>query len=161
MPEHRRRCWGGCSVEGGTTMFNVNIYIETSRHGPSKGPGSYLYLMEYVLKSGNPYTVEGRESFPETFENELALKAIIAAGKRLTKPCSIRIFTGCNHILSATHNAWHIQWQKNGWKKSNGKEIRNADLWEQLVEVLEPHAVTYTKEEHSYRKWMQEQLKGE
>ena len=26
---------------------------------------------------------------------------------------------------------------------------------------MEPHAVTYTKDEHSYRKWMQEQMEGE
>ena len=141
--------------------FRVNIYIEASRHGPSKGPGKYMYLIEFLLKNGDPVTREAIESFECTFENELALKAIIAAAKRLTRPCLIRVYTGCNHILSTTHNSWHIQWQKNGWRKSNGKEIRNAALWEELVAVMEPHAVTYTKDEHSYRKWMQEQMEGE
>lgn len=139
--------------------FRVNIYIETSRHGPSKGPGTYMYVMEYI-KNGKPYTVDGMETLECTYENELALKAIIAAAKRIKKPCLIRVYTTCNHILSTTHNSWHIQWQKNGWKKSNGNEIRNAALWQELVETLQPHAVSYTKEEHSYRKWMQEQMKG-
>lgn len=139
--------------------YRVNIYIETSRRGPSKGPGKYMYLIEFVsAKTGNPITREGIESFEGTYENELALRAIIAAGKRLTKPCSIRIFTGCNHILSTTHNSWHIQWQKNGWRKANGTQVKNAELWEQLVAVLTPHAVTYTKDEHSYKRWMREQL---
>ncbi|MBO5159602.1 MAG: hypothetical protein J6B94_08455 [Lachnospiraceae bacterium] len=138
--------------------FSVNIYIETSRRGPSKGPGKYMYVLEYILKDGTPYTVDGTESFEETRENELALKAIIAAGKRLTKPCSIRIFTGCDHILSTTHNGWYIEWQKNGWKKKNGKEVRNAALWEELVNVMDLHAVTYTKDEHSYKRWMREEL---
>lgn len=139
--------------------FGVNIYIETSRHGPSHGPGKYIYLIEYLLKkTGEPATIHKIESFEETWENDLALKAIIAAGKRLNKPCCIRIFTGCNHILSATHNGWYIEWRKNGWKKSDGKEVKNAALWEELAEVLDKHAVTYTKDEHSYRKWMREQL---
>lgn len=139
--------------------FRVNIYIETSRRGPNKGPGKYMYLIEYLLKkTGEPATIHKIESFKETRENELALKAIIAAGKRLNKPCYIRIFTGCNHILSTTHNGWHIEWQKNGWKKKNGEPIKNAALWEELVAVLDKHAVSYTKDEHSYRNWMREQL---
>lgn len=141
--------------------FRVNIYIETSRRGPSKGPGKYMYILEYMLKDGTPYTKDGIESFDCTFENELVLKAIIAAGKRITKPSCIRIFTGCNHVLSTTHNGWHIEWQKNGWQKKNGEPIKNAALWEELVAVLDKHAVTYTKDEHSYRKWMREQLKKE
>lgn len=141
--------------------FRVNIYIATSRRGPSKGAGKYMYLLEYIQKSGEPFTVSGTESFENTYENELALKAIIAAAKRLKKTCSIRIFTGCNHILSTTHNSWHIQWQKNGWKKKNGVPVRNAELWEELVAVLERHNVTYTKDDHPYKRWMTEQLEKE
>lgn len=138
--------------------FRVNIYIETSRRGPSKGPGKYMYILETYKKDGTLYTKDGLESFEYTFENELALKAIIAAAKRVTKPCSIRIFTSCNHILSTVHNSWHIQWQKNGWRRSDGRQAKNAALWEELVAVMAPHAVTYTKDEHSYRKWMREQM---
>ena len=141
--------------------FRVNIYIETSRRGPSEGKGKYIYVLEYMLKDGTPYTKDGTETFEKINENKLVLKAIIAAGKRLTKPCSIRIFTGCNHVLSTTHNGWHIEWQKNGWKKKNGQPINNAALWEELVTVLDKHAVTYTKDEHSYKRWMREQLEGE
>ena len=105
--------------------FRVNIYIETSRRGPSKGPGKYMYLMEYIRKNGEPFTIGDTECFESTFENELTLKAMIAAAKRLTKPCVIRFYTTCNHVLSTTHNSWHIQWQKKwlekvGWK--TGKE---------------------------------------
>lgn len=141
--------------------YHVNIYIEPSRRGPSRGPGKYLYLMEYTLKNGTPYTVEGVENFEDTTENELVLRAIIAAGKRLSKPCQVRIFTGCNHVLSTVHNSWQIQWQKNGWKKKNGEPIRNAQLWEELTEVMDKHVVGYTKDEHSYQRWMREKLKGE
>ena len=138
--------------------YRVNIYIETSRRGPSKGPGRYMYLMEYIRKNGEPFTIGDTESFENTFENELALRAMIAAVKRLTKPCVIRFYTTCNHVLSTTHNSWHIQWQKNGWKRSDGRPAKNAQLWEELVTVLAPHAVTYTKDEHSYKRWMREQL---
>lgn len=138
--------------------MKVNMYIATSRRGPSKGPGKYIYLLEYIKKNGEPVTIWGTESLEATYENELALRAIIAAGKRLRKPCRIRIFTGCNHILSATHNGWYIQWKLNGWKKADGKEIRNAALWEELSETLQPHIMTFTKDGHSYEKWMKERM---
>lgn len=141
--------------------YSVNIYIESSRRGPSRGPGAYMYLMEFVKNDGTPVTREKIEHFESTCENELVLKAIVAAGKRLTKPCKIRIFTGCNHILSTVHNSWHIQWQKNGWKKKNDKPVRNAQLWEELVNVFDTHVVTYTKGEHSYQRYMREKLEGE
>lgn len=141
--------------------YRVNIYIETSRHGPSKGPGKYMYLIEYILKNGNPYTVYSVENFENTFENELVLRAIIAAGKRLTKTCSIRVFTGCGYVFNSMNAGWPIHWRKNNWMKAGEKPVRNMELWKELLEVMEPHAVTYTKEEHSYRNWMLEQMKGE
>ena len=142
--------------------FRVNIYIETSRRGASKGPGKYMYLIEFVSqKTGEPITREGMESFEKTHENELVLRAMIAAVKKLTKPCVIRFYTTCNHVLSTTHNSWHIQWQKNGWKRADGRPAKNAELWEELVAVLNEHAVSYTKDEHSYRNWMREQLEKE
>ena len=62
--------------------FRVNIYIETSRRGPSRGPGKYMYLIEFLSqKTGEPITRDGVECFDSTFENELVLKAIIAAGE--------------------------------------------------------------------------------
>ena len=139
--------------------FRVNIYVESSRKGPSKGPGAYYYIVEYILQDGSPLTLEGTERIDSTYENVLALKGIIAAVKKLKKPCCIRVFTPCEHVLNTTNNAWHIQWQKHGWKKKNGKEIRNVELWQELVEVMLPHAATYTKEDHTYRKLMQDKLK--
>lgn len=139
--------------------FRVNIYVESSRKGPSKGPGAYCYIVEYLLKDGSPLTLEGMERFDSTYENVLALKGIIAAVKRLKKPCCIRVFTPCEHVWVTTNNAWHVQWQKNGWMKSNGKYPNNLELWQELVEVMLPHAATYTKEDHSYRKLMQDKLK--
>lgn len=142
--------------------FKVNIYIETSRRGPSKGPGKYMYLVEFISqKTGEPITRDGMESFDCTFENELVLKAIIAAGKRLTKPCSIRVFTGCGYVFNSMSAGWPVQWRKNGWIKAGDKPVKNVDLWKELLDVMEKHAVTYTKKEHSYKNWMQEQMKGE
>ena len=42
----------------------------------------------------------------------------------------------------------------------NGEPVKNAALWEELVAVLDKHMVTYTKDDHSYKNWMKEQLGG-
>ena len=40
-------------------MQDVNIYIETSFHGPARKDGEYLYLLE-CIRNGVPATREGR-----------------------------------------------------------------------------------------------------
>ena len=40
-------------------MQDVNIYIETSFHGPARKDGEYLYLLE-CIRNGAPATREGR-----------------------------------------------------------------------------------------------------
>ncbi len=142
--------------------YRVNIYIETSRHGPSKGPGKYMYILEYVSKSGKSATMgDIKEIENNTYENELVLKAIITAIKRLSKPCSVTVFTSCSYVFNSINAGWPEQWKKKGWVRAGDKPIRNLKLWKELLEVMELHVVTYKKEEHPYKKWMMEQLKGE
>lgn len=139
--------------------FRVNIYISTSRRGPSKGPGKYMYVIEFLSKkTGEPITREGMENFENTFENELALKAIIAAAKKLNKKCAIRVFTECSYVYNSMNAGWPVQWKKSGWIKSKDKPVKNAELWQELLEIMEKHVVTYTKEDHSYKSWMKEQM---
>ena len=140
--------------------FRVNIYVETSRKGPSRGPGAYYGKVEFMKKDGNPEYREVHGYSESTYENELALKGIVAALKLLTKSCCVRVFTPCEHVLHTVHNAWNVQWEKNGWMKSNGKYPNNLELWKELSKVSLKHAVSYTGEDHPYREKMKEELKS-
>lgn len=142
-------------------MFKVNIYIETSIHGPSKRDGACMYLIEYLKQDGTPVTRVGKSSIESTTELELALTAMIAAVGKLTKPCEVQLYTTCNNILNAVRGAWHIQWQKNDWKNAKGNPVKCADLWQQYIEKAGPHTILILNEKHSYKNWMQNELQTE
>ena len=109
-------------------MQDVNIYIETSFHGPARKDGEYLYLLE-CIRNGAPATREGRRAMERATENQLALTALAEALGRLNCPCELRIYTTCQHIINAMQNSWARQWQKNEWRNAKGTHVKNADLW--------------------------------
>ena len=139
-------------------MQDVNIYIETSFHGPARKDGEYLYLLE-CIRNGAPATREGRGAMERATENQLALTALAEALGRLNCPCELRIYTTCQHIINAMQNSWARQWQKNEWRNAKGTPVKNADLWEKNLQELDPHRYLFTDEHHEYRQWMQSEFR--
>lgn len=139
-------------------MQDVNIYIETSFHGPARKDGEYLYLLE-CIRNGAPATREGRGAMERATENQLALTALAEALSRLNCPCELRIYTACQHIINAMQNSWARQWQKNEWRNAKGTPVKNADLWEKILQELDPHRYLFTDEHHEYRQWMQSEFR--
>lgn len=138
----------------------VNLYIENSIKGAKAKTGKAMYLLESNL-NGYLYTKNGLITRKNCTKNELELSCLIEGLKRLVKKSEIRIFT-CNETLYGTmNNLWHIQWQKNGWRNSKGIPIKNAELWQQITELLDGHTWTITMEPHSYQKWMRNEITKE
>lgn len=108
-------------------MQDVNIYIAGTIHGPAKKAGGYLYILE-CFRGGQAVTLEKSVWMENATENQLALTALGEALGRINCPCSLRIYTDCQHIIHAMRNSWARQWQKNGWRNAKGKAIKNADL---------------------------------
>ena len=40
-------------------------------------------------------------------------------------------------------NQWIHNWRKNGWKTSNKKPVKNADLWQALDVAVQPHTIDW------------------
>lgn len=137
----------------------VNIYIETSVHGPSQHGGRCMYIMEYLLPDGEPRTVKGGSGWRDKKENELALQALAAALVRLNFPCVVDIYTTCRHVRNSIENGWLDVWRQVVWKTSKGREIRYRALWERISALMEPHKVSVSMESHSYRELMQYEMK--
>lgn len=137
----------------------VNIYIETSVHGPSQHGGRCMYIMEYLLPGGEPKTVRGGSDWRDKKEMELALQALAAALSRIKSSCVIDIYTTCPQIRNTIENGWLDRWRQQDWKTSKGKEIRHRALWERIAVLMEPHLVFVLMEPHSYRELMQYELR--
>lgn len=141
--------------------FTVTIYLETSFRGPAVRRAAGKWLIEYIKKDGTPETREGIILREKTTENALALELLKESLSKLTKTCSVRVNTGCSHILNTMRNYWLPQWEKNDWKNAKDKPVKNAELWKECAELMRNHMVCFGEEDHSYRKVMQEDIQRE
>lgn len=142
----------------------VSIYIESGIRGPARRSGAGVWLVEYIKPDGTPVTrpraiPDGVVYKENTTQTALELELLIEAFSILTKTCSVRVNTQCEHILSAFENGWLEQWKKSDWKTARGKPVANAELWQQVSEYIDiQEEVMIESGENSYRNVMQMEI---
>ena len=72
----------------------VNLYIETTVHGPRQQGGRWMYLLEFVTRRGDPVTLWKVGDWEAEKENVLIMQALSAALDRLRLPCVINAHAG-------------------------------------------------------------------
>jgi len=140
---------------------NIEIYTDGSSLG-NPGPGGWgvVVINNYQLpinnervkekglinnkqkeeskKDGNSKIIKelgGAEK--NTTNNRMELQAVIeslkyiALNKDMMK-MGVTIYTDSNYVLSGI-TSWVYNWEKNGWRTANRKEVLNQDLWRELI----------------------------
>lgn len=120
-------------------MKEVTIYTDGACSG-NPGPGGWCAILIY---KGIKKVLKGFERY--TTNNRMELKAVVEALKALKEPCKVVIYSDSAYIVNAVNQNWIERWQKNGWKTSEKEEVKNIDLWNELVELLKIHKVTFEK----------------
>ncbi|KAK5019807.1 hypothetical protein LTR16_000253 [Cryomyces antarcticus] len=71
--------------------------------------------------------------------NRAELRAVIAALQYRTwskeRFQSLVIATDSEYVVKGA-TVWSDRWMRNGWRLSNGENVRNQDLWELLLDVI-------------------------
>ena len=137
----------------------VNLYIETTIHGPSQKGGRWMYLLEHTTSNGQTATLHVIGDWTDQKEIGLVLSAMAAGLARMKSPSEIRIYTTCKYIWSAIEREWLKDWRYSGWTTSKGKLIKHKELWEEIYFSSEQHLLMVDTGDHSYRNWMQSELK--
>lgn len=112
-------------------MKEVVIYCDGACKG-NPGPGGWGAL----LMSGDHY----KEIFggdPSTTNNKMELTAAIQALLLLNGPRKVKIVTDSTYVIKGM-----TEWMP-GWLKRNWKDVKNVDLWKQLISVSEQHELTW------------------
>jgi len=118
-------------------MKNVDIYTDGACSG-NPGKGGWGAVLVY---NGNEKEISG--GHPDTTNNRMELTAVIEALKALNEPCNVTLTTDSKYVCDAINKKWVYSWKKNGWKKSDKKPTLNVDLWEQLLNLLNIHNVSF------------------
>jgi ribonuclease HI len=115
----------------------VIIYTDGACLG-NPGPGGYGVVLLYGKKRKE---ISG--GFRRTTNNRMELFAAITGLKALKEPCNVTLYTDSRYLVDAMSLGWAKQWKQRGWKKSTKEPARNADLWEQLLDLTSYHHVTF------------------
>jgi ribonuclease HI len=79
---------------------------------------------------------------PITTNNQMELTAAIQALGALKRPCTIELHTDSNYVKDGL-TKWINGWKKNGWRTSDRKPVKNAELWKALDAAVARHTINW------------------
>ncbi|MBQ4370491.1 MAG: ribonuclease HI [Oscillospiraceae bacterium] len=118
-------------------MKNVTIYTDGACSG-NPGPGGWGAILKY---GRHEKELSGGEAL--TTNNRMELTAVITALEMLKEPCKVELYSDSRYVVDAVNLGWIKAWRAKGWKRSKNEEVKNPDLWEKLLPLLEKHDVSF------------------
>jgi len=120
-------------------MKEVLIYTDGACTG-NPGAGGYCAILSY---KGIEKVVSGSEK--ETTNNRMELLAVIKGLEALKEPCVVKLYSDSQYVVDAFIKDWINAWKSNGWRTAGKSEVKNRDLWERLIKLLDIHKVEFIK----------------
>ncbi|MEX2177033.1 MAG: ribonuclease HI [Pirellulaceae bacterium] len=121
----------------------VLLYTDGACSG-NPGPGGWAYILRHTATDK---VLEGSGGERETTNNRMELQAVIEGLTALKRPCNLELFTDSEYVRKGL-SEWMVGWKRNGWKKREKgtlKPIKNADLWQQLDQLVPLHQIKFTR----------------
>lgn len=114
----------------------VIIYTDGACKG-NPGPGGWGALLR---RGAVEKELFGGEKL--TTNNRMELTAVIEALTALKKPSEVALYTDSQYVRQGIMT-WIHNWKKNGWKTSDKKPVKNADLWQVLDRLAAGHKIAW------------------
>lgn len=119
-------------------LEEIKIYVDGSSLG-NPGPGGWAAILicqdEEIILTG---------SVPQATNNQMELRAVIEALSYFKDPKLIKIYSDSEYVIKGL-TEWLPRWKKNGFKTSEGKPVKNKELWEVLDKLINFHKVSFEK----------------
>lgn len=114
----------------------VEIFTDGACRG-NPGMGGWGALLRY---GAHEKSLCGAELM--TTNNRMELMAAIEALQVIKRPCQIILTTDSEYLRKGI-TEWIKKWEQSGWRTSNKKPVKNADLWQQLLEAVKSHDIQW------------------
>ncbi len=118
-------------------MKIVDIYTDGACSG-NPGEGGYGIVMIY-----NGARKEVNKGFKLTTNNRMELMAVVDALDILKEPCKVNLYSDSKYVVSAIREGWLAGWISKNWKNSKKEPVKNIDLWQLLIPLLDKHEVEF------------------
>ncbi len=119
-----------------TEFSKVEIATDGACKG-NPGPGGWGALIRAGDKEKE---LSGGERL--TTNNRMELTAAIEGLNALKRPCRVTLSTDSRYVMDGL-TKWIRGWQKNGWKTAAKQPVKNADLWQALLDAAAPHRIEW------------------
>jgi ribonuclease HI len=114
----------------------VTIYTDGACKG-NPGPGGWGAFLAWRNHEKELFGGE-----PATTNNRMEMTAVIRALGSLTRGCEVDLYTDSQYVKNGIQS-WIHGWKKNGWKTSDRKPVKNADLWRELDVLVAQHKIRW------------------
>lgn len=120
-------------------MKDVIIYTDGACSGnPGEGGWCAILMHKDAQKQ-----ISGYEAV--TTNNRMELMAVIMGLKALKYKCNVAVYSDSAYVCNAVENGWLNEWISNGWRTASKKEVKNIDLWQELIRLMNKHTVCFVK----------------
>lgn len=126
-------------MSGSSTRKRVQIYTDGACLG-NPGPGGWAAILLW-----GPHRKEITGGEAHTTNNRMELRAAIEALQTLKEPAEVDLYTDSAYLKRGV-TEWLPRWKEQGWRRKEGKRwkpLANADLWQNLAELLSLHRVGF------------------
>ena len=117
-------------------MSGIVIYTDGACKG-NPGPGGWGALLRFGERERELFGGE-----PLTTNNRMELTAVIRALEALNRTCDIDVYTDSQYVKQGIET-WIHGWKRNGWKTSDRKPVKNAELWRELDALAQQHHIRW------------------
>jgi ribonuclease HI len=114
----------------------VQIFTDGACRG-NPGPGGWAALLRFGTRE---MELSGGEA--HTTNNRMELLAAIRALEALKRPCRVHLHTDSTYVRDGI-TKWIHGWRRNGWRTSDKKPVKNAELWQSLLEATGSHRIDW------------------
>lgn len=117
----------------------VNLYTDGACSG-NPGPGGYGAILIY---NGVEKEISGGEE--NTTNNKMEIMAVLKGLQMLKEPCKVTVYSDSAYLVNTIDKGWIYGWKKNNWRKSDKSQVKNIELWEEMLRLMGIHEIKFIK----------------
>ena len=121
----------------GTSDGTWRLWADGACSG-NPGPGGW----GIVVQGPDGESTDSR-GYRNTTNNRMELRGAIEALSQVPKGAQAVLHTDSRYVVDAITKKWVDGWRRKGWRKADGGEVKNVDLWEELTKAMEGKRVRF------------------
>ena len=124
----------------------VELYTDGSCLKNPSGPSGIGYIIRYMDSDGKVVQLERSQGYKSSTSNRMEVLAAITGITEIMSNIEngafgdvdkIIVFSDSKYVCDAITRRWIYMWKQNRWMTFSRTEVKNIDLWERIIEILD------------------------